>query len=83
MHRSPFVAALRAFGRALPGDRLKTLVYRNAIAKPRAALRQALLGFYRFDHVYAVLEEVKARYRGSFSILEFGTHQGYALTKIL
>lgn len=83
MHRSPFVAALRAFGRALPGDHLKTLVYRNVIAKPRAILRQALLGFYRFDHVYAVLEEVKQRYKGSFSILEFGTHQGYALTKIL
>jgi hypothetical protein len=81
--RSPLVVALRALGRALPGDYLKTAVYRHVIAKPRAALRQALLGFYRFDHVYAVLEEIKQRYKGSFSILEFGTHRGYAFTKIL
>jgi hypothetical protein len=81
--RSPLILALRALGRALPGDYLKTTVYRHVIAKPRAALRQALLGFYRFDHVYAVLEEVKQRYTGSFSILEFGTNRGYAFTKLL
>jgi hypothetical protein len=83
MRRSFLVRALRVFGRVLPGDRLKTTVYLYLIAKPRALLRQALLGFYRFDHVYAVLEEVKQRYEGSFSVLEFGTHRGYAFTKIL
>jgi len=81
--RSPLIAVLRALGAALPGDRLKTAFYRTMIAKPRAALRRALLGFYRFDHVYTVLEEVKATYKGRFSILEFGTHQGYAFTKML
>lgn len=83
MPRTPAIRALRAFGTIIPGDYLKTLFYRNLIAKPRATLRRALLGFYRFDHVYAVLEEVKAKYKGSFSILEFGTHQGYAFTKML
>jgi hypothetical protein len=81
--RSPLIALLRAAGTLLPGDYLKTVFYRNLIAKPRAALRRALLDFYRIDHVYAVLEEAKANYRGAFSILEFGTHRGYAFTKML
>jgi hypothetical protein len=81
--RSPLIGLLRGFGVLLPGDYLKTAFYRNLIAKPRAAVRRALLEFYRMDHVYAVLEEVKAKYSGSFSILEFGTHRGYAFTKML
>ena len=81
--RSPMIAVLRVFGALLPGDFLKTLFYRNLIARPRAALRHALLDFYRLDHVYAVLEEIKAKYRGNFSILEFGTHRGYAFVKML
>lgn len=81
--RSPIIALLHAVGALLPGDYLKTLFYRAVIAKPRAALRRALFDFYRIDHVYGVLEEVKAQYRGSFSILEFGTHRGYAFTKML
>jgi hypothetical protein len=44
---------------------------------------RALSGFYRYDQVYAVLEEAKAAYKGRFSILEFGTHRGYSLLKML
>jgi hypothetical protein len=80
--RSRLLGVLRAVGSVLPGDRLKTAFYRGVIARPRSALRQLLNSFYRIDVIYAVLEEVKA-YRGRFSILEFGTHQGYAFTKML
>jgi hypothetical protein len=80
--RSPFIKILRSVGTLLPGDYLKTAFYRGAIAKPRRALRQALGAFYRIDQIYTVLEEVRA-YKGRFSILEFGTHQGYAFTKML
>lgn len=83
MPLTPLTRALRAVGSLLPGDYLRTVFYRTIIAKPRTGLRRMLHGFYRFDHVYAVLEEVKAKYKGSFSILEFGTHQGYAFTKML
>lgn len=81
--RSPLIALLRACGTLLPGDYLKTAFYRGLIANPRATLRRALFGFYRFDHVYAVLEEARAKYKGRFSVLEFGTHLGYAFTKML
>jgi len=81
--RSPLITLLRACGALIPGDYLKTAFYRCAISKPRAVLRRALLSFYRFDHVYAVLEEAKAKYQGRFSVLEFGTHLGYAFTKML
>jgi hypothetical protein len=64
----PIIAALRTLGAVLPGDYLKTAFYRNVIAKPRAALRLALQGFYRIDHVYAVLEQ-RADFKGQFSIL--------------
>lgn len=69
-------------GSLLPGDRLKTAFYRWLIARPRRALRRALNGFYRIDQIYAVLEEAAA-YAGELSILEFGTHHGYAFTKML
>ncbi len=81
--RSPVIRALRLVGRLLPGDYLKTAFYLNVIARPRKALRLAIEGFYRFDHVYEVLEEAGRRYRGTFSILEFGTAEGYAFTKLL
>jgi methyltransferase family protein len=81
--RSPLITVLRTVAAVLPGDYLKTVFYRSVIARPRAALRKALLEFYRFDHVYDVLGEVKETYKGSFSILEFGTHHGYAFTKML
>ncbi len=81
--KSPAIAALRLAGRLLPGDYLKTLVYRALVAKPRKALRLALSGFYRLEHVYDVLEEFTGRYAGRFSVLEFGTAAGYAFEKML
>lgn len=81
--RSPVIRVLRLASRLLPGDYLKTAFYRNLIARPRKGLRLALDGFYRFEHVYDVLEEFKRGYRGTFSILEFGTAEGYAFTKLL
>jgi hypothetical protein len=80
--RSRLLGLLRAAGSLLPGDRLKTAFYRGMIAKPRAALRQLLTGFYRIDVIYSVLAEARA-YQGKLSILEFGTHRGYAFTKML
>jgi hypothetical protein len=47
-------------------------------------LRDALFAFYRYDHVYAVLQEfaqLPAQQR--FSILEFGTSDGYSFVKLL
>ena len=80
----PFaVRALRLVGRLIPGERLRTSLFLNLIARPRKALRTALLGFYRFEHVYEVLREFRDTYNGSFSVLEFGTAAGYAFTKIL
>ena len=35
------------------------------------------------DLIYAVLKEFKYHYKGNFSILEFGTSDGYAFTKML
>src|SRR6186997_1721041 len=80
--RSPLMGLLRAIGFFLPGDRLKTTCYRTLITRPRRLLRQALGGFYRIDQIYDVLEEARA-YVGELSILEFGTHHGYAFTKML
>jgi hypothetical protein len=82
-HTTRIHVLLRALGALLPGDRLKTGFYLNFVARPRKALRQALTAFYRMDHVYEVLREVRATYRGRFSILEFGTHDGYAFVKLL
>lgn len=67
----------------LPGDYLKTTFYLNLIAKPRRALRTSVHAFYRMDHIYEVLQEFKNNYRGKFSILEFGTADGYAFIKML
>lgn len=80
---SPLLKVLRALSRLIPGDYLKTLIYLTLIERPRRALRLALSTFYRFDHVYAVLLEAKSHYQGNFSILEFGTSDGYAFTKLL
>jgi hypothetical protein len=80
---SPLLALLRVLSRALPGTDLKTFFYLNCIDTPRRLLRLALTTFYRYDHVYAVLREFKSRYAGKFSILEFGTSDGYSFTKIL
>jgi Macrocin-O-methyltransferase (TylF) len=82
-HRSPAIGLLRAAGRLLPGDYLKTLLYLYVVEAPRRMLRKALFQFYRYDHVYAVLRDCKKRYRGRFSILEFGTSAGYSFVKLL
>ena len=82
-HRSPAIGLLRAAGRLLPGDYLKTLLYLSVVEAPRRMLRKALFQFYRYDHVYAVLRDCKKRYRGRFSILEFGTSAGYSFVKLL
>jgi hypothetical protein len=80
---SPLMTILRLFSKLLPGDYLKTLFYLNLIEKPRRLLRLSLNTFYRMDHIYAVLKEFKHHYKGNFSILEFGTSDGYAFTKML
>lgn len=74
---------LGLLGRLLPGERLRTLLWRGLVAKPRSLLRRGLTGFYRIDHVYDVLEEFALEVEGPLSVLEFGTAQGYASAKIL
>lgn len=80
---SPLLRVLRVLSRLIPGDYLKTAIYLTLIERPRRTLRVALNTFYRFDHVYAVLREFRKSYAGDFSILEFGTSDGYAFTKML
>jgi hypothetical protein len=74
---------MRLLGKLLPGDYLKTAVYLHAIAKPRRAVRVATHGFYRMELIYDVLREFRKNYQGPFSILECGTADGYAFTKML
>lgn len=75
--------ALGLFGRLVPSERLRTVLWRGLVAKPRKLLRRAATGFYRIDHVYDVLEEFATEVEGPLSVLEFGTAQGYASAKIL
>lgn len=82
-YRSPAIRLLRLLGHLLPGDYLKTFFYLNVIETPRRLLRKALFQFYRYDHVYVVLRDCNKRYRGRFSILEFGTSAGYSFVKLL
>lgn len=81
--KSPAITLLRWVGRLLPGDYLRTAFYLNVVAKPRRIIRSMLHSFYRMEHVYDVLRLARANYRGRFSILEFGTNEGYALAKML
>jgi Macrocin-O-methyltransferase (TylF) len=74
---------LRVVRACLPGDWVRTFVYLNAISKPRKLLRRATTSLYRIDHVYDVLREFTREFQGPFSILEFGTAQGYAFAKLL
>ena len=83
MQRSAMIRALRLLGRLIPGDYLKTAVYLNCIEAPRRLLRETLFAFYRYDHVYAVLREFARSYPGRFSVLEFGTSDGYSFVKLL
>lgn len=78
-----FQKILSAIGRAIPGARLKTFVYLNLIYAPRKFLRNISNGFYRIDHIYDVLREFDHNFEGKFSVLEFGTADGYAFTKKL
>jgi hypothetical protein len=80
---SPLLKVLRAISRLLPGEYLKTAFYLRCIERPRRTLRTALGTFYRMDHIYHVLRDFRDNYRGSFSILEFGTSDGYSFTKML
>ena len=81
--RSPFIRVLKLFSAVLPGEYLKTAFYLNCIDLPRRVLRDALLAFYRYDHVYAVLREFRSSFGGRGSILEFGTSDGYSFAKLL
>lgn len=80
--RGPAIALLRLLSVALPGDRLKTAAYRAFVARPRKVLRMAVTAFYRYDHVYEVLESFR-RQSGPGSVLEFGTSEGYSFVKLL
>ncbi len=77
------IRLLHTLGRLIPGDYLKTAFYLNCIDAPRRFLRDALFAFYRYDHVYAVLREFAQRTSGRFSLLEFGTSDGYSFIKLL
>lgn len=81
--KSPAITMLRWLGKVLPGDFVRTTFYLYAISKPRKWIRTATSGFYRMDHIYDVIYEASKKYRGNFSILEFGTNEGYSFTKIL
>jgi hypothetical protein len=81
--KSRFITFLRYLSKIIPGNYLKTVVYLNFIKKPRTFLQLSLSSFYRIDHIYDVLKEVKTTYKGNFSILEFGVADGYSLTKKL
>ncbi len=81
--RTPFITALRWFGKCFPGDFLKTFVYLNLVAAPRRVFRKFVFSFYRVDQIYTVLKEVKRTYSGSFAILEMGTANGYSFAKML
>ncbi len=81
--KSPLIRILRLFSALLPGEYLKTAFYLNFINRPRRFMREALFAFYRYDHVYAVLKEFAANCAGSFSVLEFGTSDGYSFIKLL
>jgi hypothetical protein len=81
--KSPLIRILRLFSHVLPGEGLKTAFYLRIIDSPRRLARQAMFSFYRYDHVYAVLREFAASCSEPFSVLEFGTSDGYSFVKLL
>ena len=84
MRRKPLsVRLMSLLALCLPGDRLKTHFYLNVIDRPRKLLRTYVQSFYRIDHIYQVLRFARQNLDDRFSILEFGTANGYAFTKML
>lgn len=83
IRRTGKIRLLHVLGSLIPGDYLKTAFYLNCIDAPRRFMRDALFAFYRYDHVYAVLREFADRTSGPFSVLEFGTSDGYSFVKLL
>jgi Methyltransferase domain len=83
MRRPGLIRLLRGVAHLLPGEYLKTAFYLNCVDRPRRMLRDALFAFYRYDHVYATLREVAALKAGHYSVLEFGTSDGYSFVKLL
>jgi hypothetical protein len=83
MKRPGMIRLLRGVARLLPGEYLKTAFYLNCVDRPRRMLRDALFAFYRYDHVYALLREVAELQSGRYSVLEFGTSDGYSFVKLL
>ena len=81
--KSHAITLLRMIGFLLPGNWLKTSVYLYAVGKVRKAIRLAVNGFYRMDHIYEALDEFQGQTRGTLSMLEFGTNEGYAFVKML
>ena len=81
--KSPAITLLRWIGKFLPGDYLKTVFYLYVFAAPRRLIRFYLYSFYRMEHIYDVFREVKSKYKGKFTVLEFGTNEGYSITKML
>jgi hypothetical protein len=83
MHRPGMIRFLHGMSKLIPGEYLKTAFYLNCIDRPRRMLRNSLFAFYRYDHVYQVLREFAEIPAGKFSILEFGTSDGYSFVKLL
>ncbi len=81
--KSPLLRVLRLASSILPGEYLKTAFYLHVVDFPRRVIRQALLSFYRYDHVYTVLRDFANHCAGRFSVLEFGTSDGYSFVKLL
>lgn len=84
LSKKPLAVRIASFlAKLIPGDYLKTKFYFTLIAKPREILRQFISSFYRIDHIYEVLRFARDNFEGRFSILEFGSANGYAFTKML
>lgn len=81
--KSPLIRVLRLCSALLPGEYLKTAFYLKFVDLPRRVARRALFSFYRYDHVYAVLKEFAKITSEPFSVLEFGTADGYSFIKLL
>lgn len=77
------IRLMRKLAHAIPGNKLRNQIYFGLVASPRRFLRQYLLSFYRIELIYSALREADRLINGRLTILEFGTAQGYAFTKML